>query len=129
LDLKEKNYDILSDIDIGIGIEIKFKSMDLDFNEFPNSEMFKPFLNRKFGIWSKGSKFKPTALNQGHFKIYVKDLNFKRKFSLMDLNSIYFIEFKGRFRMDIGSNFEWIGVNSTRNIFQIFLSFPLMFSR
>jgi hypothetical protein len=44
----------------------------------------------------------------------------KRRFGPMDLNSMYFIKFEGRFRMDIGSNFEWIGVNWTRNIFQIF---------
>jgi hypothetical protein len=39
------------------------------------------------------------------------------KFGPMDLNSIYFIEFEGRFRMDIGSNFEWTRVNWTRNNF------------
>jgi hypothetical protein len=39
------------------------------------------------------------------------------KFGPMDLNSIYFIEFKGRFRMDIGSNFEGSMVNWTRNNF------------
>jgi hypothetical protein len=44
-------------------------------------------------------------------------LNFKMKFDPMDLNSIYFIEFKLRFRMDIGSNFEWTMVNWTRNNF------------
>jgi hypothetical protein len=44
-------------------------------------------------------------------------LNFKMKFGPMDLNSIYFIELKGRFRMDIGSNFEWTRVNWTRNNF------------
>jgi hypothetical protein len=27
------------------------------------------------------------------------------------LNLIYFIEFKGRFQREIGSNFEWTGVN------------------
>jgi hypothetical protein len=55
--------------------------------------------------------FKPRTFNQG------KDLNFKMKFGLMDLNLIYFIEFKGRFRMDIRSNFEWTRVNWTRNNF------------
>jgi hypothetical protein len=93
LDSKEKNFDILLDIGVGLGLEIKFKSMDLDFNKFPILEWCKPFLNRKFGIWSKGSKG--------------KDLNFKRRFNPIDLNSIYFIELKGRFRMDIGPNFEW----------------------
>jgi hypothetical protein len=39
------------------------------------------------------------------------------KFGPMDLNSIYFIEFKGRFRMDIGLNFEGTMVNWTRNNF------------
>jgi hypothetical protein len=39
------------------------------------------------------------------------------KFGPMDLNSISFIEFKGRFRMDIGSNFEWSWVNWIMNIF------------
>jgi hypothetical protein len=57
-------------LDIGVGLrsEIKFKSRDLDSNEFPISKRFKPFLNRKFGIWLKGSKLKPMALDQGHFK-------------------------------------------------------------
>jgi hypothetical protein len=53
--------------------------------------------------------FKLMTFNQG------KDLNFKMIFGPMDLNSIYFIEFKGRFRMDIGSNFEWTWVNWTMN--------------
>jgi hypothetical protein len=66
LDSKGKNFDILSDIGVGFGSEIKFKSMDLDFNEFPISEKFRPFLNRKFGIWLEDSKFKSSALNQGH---------------------------------------------------------------
>jgi hypothetical protein len=66
--LKEKNFDIVLDIEAGLGSKMKFKSRDLDSNEFPVSERFQPFLNRKFGIWSKGSKFKPKALNQGHFK-------------------------------------------------------------
>jgi hypothetical protein len=35
----------------------------------------------------------------------------------MDLNSIYFIEFKGRLQTEIGSNFEWTWINWTRNIF------------
>jgi hypothetical protein len=65
LDSKEKIFDILSDIRVGLGSEMKFKSRDLNFNEFPILKRFRPFLNRKFGIWSKGSKFKPTALNQG----------------------------------------------------------------
>jgi hypothetical protein len=59
--------------------KMKFKSRDLDSNEFPILERFRPFLNRKFGIWSKGSKFKPMALNQGYFKIQGKDLNFRIK--------------------------------------------------
>jgi hypothetical protein len=63
---------------------MKFESRDSDFNGFPVSERFKPFLNRKFGIWSKGLKFKLAALNQGHFKIQDKDLNFKRRFGPMD---------------------------------------------
>jgi hypothetical protein len=50
LDLKEKNFDIHSDIGVGLVSEMKFKSRDLDFNEFPISERFRPFLNRKFGI-------------------------------------------------------------------------------
>jgi hypothetical protein len=29
---------------------MKFKSRDLDSNEFPILERFRPFLNRKFGI-------------------------------------------------------------------------------
>jgi hypothetical protein len=61
------------------------------------------------------------TLNQGHFKIQGKDMNFKRKFSPNDLNSIYFIELKGRFRMEIGSNFDWIWVKWTRKNFQMFL--------
>jgi hypothetical protein len=39
------------------------------------------------------------------------------KFGPMDFNSIYFIEFKGRFQMDIGSNFEWTRIHWTRNNF------------
>jgi hypothetical protein len=46
--------------------------------------------------------FKPRAF----FKIKGKDFNFKRIFSPIDLNLIYFIELKGRFQMEIGSNFE-----------------------
>jgi hypothetical protein len=111
LDLKETNFDIHSDIGVRLGSEMKFKSRDLDFNEFPILESFKHFLNRKFGIWLENSKFKSSALNQG------RDLNFKMKFGPMDLNLIYFIEFKGRFRMNIGSNFEWTWVNWTRNNF------------
>jgi hypothetical protein len=67
LDSKRKNFGILSDIGVGLGSEMKFKSRDLDFNEFPISERFKPFLNRKFGIWLEDFKFKSMALNQGHF--------------------------------------------------------------
>jgi hypothetical protein len=74
------HFDIVSDIGVGLGSKMKFKSRDLDFNEFPISERFKPFLNRIFGIWSKGSKFKPKALNQRHFKIQGNDLNFKGDF-------------------------------------------------
>jgi hypothetical protein len=77
LDSKEKNFDILLDIGVGLDSEMKFKSRDFDFNQFPISERFQPFQNRKF-------------------KIQGKDLNFKRRFSLKDLNSIYSIEFKGR---------------------------------
>jgi hypothetical protein len=75
---------------------MKSKSRDLGFNEFPISEMFKPFLNRKFWNLVKGLKFKSMTLNQGHFKLQGKDLNFKRRFSPKDLNSIYFIELNGR---------------------------------
>jgi hypothetical protein len=39
------------------------------------------------------------------------------KFGPMDLNSIYFIEFKRRFRVDIGSKFEWTRINWIRNNF------------
>jgi hypothetical protein len=56
--------------------------------------------------------FKPRA-----FKIQGNDLNFKRRFGPMNLNSIYFIELKGRFRMEIGLDFEWTWVNWARNIF------------
>jgi hypothetical protein len=35
LDLKEKNFDIHSDIGVGLDSEMKFKSRDMDFNEFP----------------------------------------------------------------------------------------------
>jgi hypothetical protein len=66
LDPKEKNFDIHSDIRVGLGSEMKFKSSYLDFNEFPILEMFKPFLNRKFGIRLEDSKFKSSTLNQGH---------------------------------------------------------------
>jgi hypothetical protein len=79
LDSKENNFDIHSDIRVGLGSEMKFKSRDLDFNKFPILKRFRTFLNRKFGISSKGSKFKPTSLTQGHFKIQGKDLNFRIK--------------------------------------------------
>jgi hypothetical protein len=65
LDSKEKIFDLLSDIGVGLGSEMKFKLWDLDLNEFPILESFRPSANRKFGIWSNGSKFKPMALNQG----------------------------------------------------------------
>jgi hypothetical protein len=55
LDLKEKNFDILLDIGVGLGSEINFKSRDFNLNEFPILERFKPFLNRKFGIWLEDS--------------------------------------------------------------------------
>jgi hypothetical protein len=64
---------------------------------------------------ARGFKFKSTTLNQGHFKLQCKDLNFKRRFSPKDLNSVYFIELKGRLRMEIG------GPIGSRNNFQIFL--------
>jgi hypothetical protein len=35
-------------------------------------------------------------------------LNSKRRFGPMELNSIYLIEFKGRFQMELGSHFEWV---------------------
>jgi hypothetical protein len=66
LDSKEKNFDILFDIWDGIGSKMEFISRDLDFNKFSLLERFKPFLNRKFGIWLEDSKFKSSALNQGH---------------------------------------------------------------
>jgi hypothetical protein len=47
---KGKDFDILSDIEVGLGSEMKFKSRDLGFKEFPISERFRPFPNRKFGI-------------------------------------------------------------------------------
>jgi hypothetical protein len=47
---------------------MKFESRNFDFNKFPISERFKPFLNRKFGIWSKGAKFKPTVLTNDILK-------------------------------------------------------------
>jgi hypothetical protein len=50
LDSKEKIFGIPSDIEVGLGSEMKFKSRDSDFNEFPISERFRPFPNRKFGI-------------------------------------------------------------------------------
>jgi hypothetical protein len=65
--LKETNFDNLLDIGVGLGLGMKFKSRDLDFNEFLMSKRFKPFLNRKFEIWSKDSKFKSSTLNHGHF--------------------------------------------------------------
>jgi hypothetical protein len=45
---------------------MEFISSDLDFNEFSISERFKPFLDRKFGIWLEDSKFKSSALNKRH---------------------------------------------------------------
>jgi hypothetical protein len=43
LDLKENNFDIHLDIGVGLGSKMKFNSRDLDFNEFPIYESFKPF--------------------------------------------------------------------------------------
>jgi hypothetical protein len=91
---------------------MKFKSWDLDFNEFPILERFKPFLNRKFEIWSNDSNS-----NLWHFWNPRQGLEFKRIFNPIHLNSIYFIELEGRFRKEIGSNFRWTWVNWTRNIF------------
>jgi hypothetical protein len=58
---------------------MKFEWRDFDFNEILISESFKPFLNSKFGIWSKGSKFKSTALNQGHFLYPRQGFEFQKK--------------------------------------------------
>jgi hypothetical protein len=58
---------------------MKFESRDFDFNGFPILERFKPFLNRKFRIWLGDSKFKPTALNQGHFKSPRQGFKFQKK--------------------------------------------------
>jgi hypothetical protein len=33
---------------------------------FQLEKAFNPFLNRKIGIWLEDSKFKSSALNQGH---------------------------------------------------------------
>jgi hypothetical protein len=46
----------------------------------------------------------------------------------MELNLIYFIEFKGRFRIEIGSNFEMTGVNWTWEYFlnNLGLSFKVL---
>jgi hypothetical protein len=55
LDSKEKIFDIISNIGVGLGTKMKFGSRDLDFNEFPISKRFKPFLNRKSGIWLEDS--------------------------------------------------------------------------
>jgi hypothetical protein len=45
---------------------MKYEPRDFDFNELPNLEKFKAFLNRKFGICLEDSKFKSSAFNQGH---------------------------------------------------------------
>jgi hypothetical protein len=92
---------------IDLGSEMKFKSRDSDFNRFPILERFKPFLNRKFGIWSKDSNSNKWLQTKDIFELQDKDLNFKRRYSPKDLNSINFIKYKGRFRMEIGSNFGW----------------------
>jgi hypothetical protein len=105
----KEDFDVLSEIKNQFGSGMKFESRDFDFNEFLILEMFKPFLNRKFGIWSKGSKFKPMALNQGHFKIQGNDLNLKSRFGLMDLTSIYLIEFKERFLMVLDQILSGLG--------------------
>jgi hypothetical protein len=52
---RKGKFDILSDIEIRLGSGNEFESRDLDFDEVPISERFKPFLNRKFRIWSKDS--------------------------------------------------------------------------
>jgi hypothetical protein len=51
---------------IDFGLEMKYEPRDFDFNELPNLEKFKAFLNRKFGICLEDSKFKSSAFNQGH---------------------------------------------------------------
>jgi hypothetical protein len=52
---KKRSLDIHLDIGVGLGSKIKFRSRDLDFNEIPILKWFKPFLNRKYGIWSEDS--------------------------------------------------------------------------
>jgi hypothetical protein len=108
LDSKEKNLHILLDIGVGLGSEMNFKSRELDFNEFPILERFKPFLNRKFVIWSKDSNSNIWLRPKSFLKIKGKDLNFKRRFIPIDLNLVYFIEFK-----EDWVEFEWIWVNWT----------------
>jgi hypothetical protein len=56
----KEDFEVLLEIDKRLGSGMKFESRDFDFNEFP--EMFKPFLNRKFGIWLEDSNS-----NQGLF--------------------------------------------------------------
>jgi hypothetical protein len=103
--------------------QIWFKSKNIwiprqgfDLKTFPNLGRYKPF---KIGSGDLvvGFKFKSSVLNQGYSKIQVKDLNFKRRFNLKDLNSTYFIELKGRFWMEILLNFEWTWVNWTWEYF------------
>jgi hypothetical protein len=57
----------VSKLKIDFGSEMKFGPRDFDFNEFPNSERFKPFLIRKIWNLARGFKFKSTTLNHGHF--------------------------------------------------------------
>jgi hypothetical protein len=79
LEFNKEDFEILSEIDLGS--EMKFESSDLNPNkgylnsrqgfelkEFPNSERFKTFWNRKFGIWLNDSKFRPTTLKPRIFK-------------------------------------------------------------
>jgi hypothetical protein len=63
LDSKEKIFDLLSDIGVGLGSEMKFKSWDFGLQQISN---LRKLLNRKIGIWLEDSKFKSSALNQGH---------------------------------------------------------------
>jgi hypothetical protein len=57
------------------------------------------------------------TLNQGHLWYPRQVFEFKRRSILMDLNSVDFIEFKGSFRMKIGSNFEWTWINWAHEYF------------
>jgi hypothetical protein len=53
--LDTEDFEVVSKIKNRHGLGMKFETRNFHYNEFPSSEMFKPFINRKFGIWLEDS--------------------------------------------------------------------------